>query len=489
MNATEKYNTAIHHKQRSLLLRTSLILTLATLLTLSALAQAQNLLDKPECVSFDTARHRYMVSSLGNGLIVAIDTNGTQSVFHDAGGETYGNHIVGDTLFVSVGQYPARLLGLLLTDGSVVIDTAIALSREFDGMTSDTSGHLYIVDNYANRIFRFTISARTMDTLPVSGLQTSLQDVEFDLRHNRLLVIGSTGVPPIQAVNLNTMTVSTLVTVLSEGSCDGIALDPNGNVYIASWRKLGVYKYDSTFTNPPLLVRATPEGQSNLDYNEHDSVLAIPLFTGNGLLLLNYDEHMDTDDDRVINADDNCKLTPNAGQEDGDGDGMGDVCDNCQSAPNSDQVDTDTDGFGDACDNCVSVANADQADGDLDGLGDACDNCFDSDSDGYGNPDHLENACAVDNCPNVSNPSQTDADSDGVGDACCCLGVRGNVNYGGIVDLADLSALVSYLTGGGYHLPCPNEANVNGSGIVDLGDLSALVSYLTGGGYSLPSCL
>lgn len=70
----------------------------------------------------------------------------------------------------------------------------------------------------------------------------------------------------------------------------------------------------------------------------------------------------------------------------------------------------------------------------------------------------------------------------------CCQGVRGNVNASGIVDLGDLSALVSYLTGGGYVLPCADEANVNGTGIVDLSDLSALVSYLTGGGYALPDC-
>jgi len=73
-------------------------------------------------------------------------------------------------------------------------------------------------------------------------------------------------------------------------------------------------------------------------------------------------------------------------------------------------------------------------------------------------------------------------------DLGCCDGVRGNVNMSGIVDLADLSALVSYLTGGGYVIPCADEANVNSSGIVDLADLSALVSYLTGGGFELPIC-
>ena len=70
----------------------------------------------------------------------------------------------------------------------------------------------------------------------------------------------------------------------------------------------------------------------------------------------------------------------------------------------------------------------------------------------------------------------------------CCIGTTGNVNMTGIVDLSDLSALVSYLTGGGYILTCEEEANVNNAGIVDLSDLSALVSYLTGGGYVLPSC-
>ncbi len=70
----------------------------------------------------------------------------------------------------------------------------------------------------------------------------------------------------------------------------------------------------------------------------------------------------------------------------------------------------------------------------------------------------------------------------------CCVGLRGNVNQLGGVDLADLSAMVSYLTGGGFVPPCLDAANVNGVGAVDLADLSALVSYLTGGGFTLVPC-
>lgn len=75
-----------------------------------------------------------------------------------------------------------------------------------------------------------------------------------------------------------------------------------------------------------------------------------------------------------------------------------------------------------------------------------------------------------------------------VATSSCCVGKRGNVNCTGVVDLGDLSALVSYLTGGGFVLCCFDAANVNGTGTVDLGDLSALVSYLTGGGFVLPNC-
>jgi hypothetical protein len=70
----------------------------------------------------------------------------------------------------------------------------------------------------------------------------------------------------------------------------------------------------------------------------------------------------------------------------------------------------------------------------------------------------------------------------------CCIGVRGDVNMSGVVDLSDLTCLASYMQGYGYVLPCPTEANIDRVGIVDLTDLTALVNYLGGGGYVLPSC-
>ncbi|MEK7639793.1 MAG: thrombospondin type 3 repeat-containing protein [Patescibacteria group bacterium] len=70
-------------------------------------------------------------------------------------------------------------------------------------------------------------------------------------------------------------------------------------------------------------------------------------------------------------------------------------------------ADVDSDGIPDIRDNCVSVANADQQDTNTNGRGDVCD---DFDQDGLIN--------SQDNCPNNPNQLQTDTDSDGIGDVC-----------------------------------------------------------------------
>jgi len=141
----------------------------------------------------------------------------------------------------------------------------------------------------------------------------------------------------------------------------------------------------------------------------------------------------DSDGDGVLDFEDNCIYIPNPNQEDADGDGEGDVCedadndgiidskDNCINTANIDQADSDGDGIGDVCDddrdgdgianpddNCPDISNADQADVDGDGIGDVCDD--DRDGDGVANSE--------DNCPDVSNADQADRDGDGIGDVC-----------------------------------------------------------------------
>lgn len=66
---------------------------------------------------------------------------------------------------------------------------------------------------------------------------------------------------------------------------------------------------------------------------------------------------VDTDDDGVADADDNCPEVANPNQRDEDADGVGNACDNCPGLANADQANTgetdagaEADGAGDACD-------------------------------------------------------------------------------------------------------------------------------------------
>ena len=80
---------------------------------------------------------------------------------------------------------------------------------------------------------------------------------------------------------------------------------------------------------------------------------------------------------------------------------------NFKDNPRFKELDSDNDGILDKNDNCVNLPNPKQEDINQNGRGDACD---DFDKDGVIN--------SRDNCPNEPNFAQTDADRDGVGDAC-----------------------------------------------------------------------
>ncbi|UCD17821.1 MAG: hypothetical protein JSV44_02650, partial [Candidatus Zixiibacteriota bacterium] len=67
--------------------------TILAFLMISVHSNAQNLLNTPESVVFDTMSNHYFVSNYSNGTVVEIDENGVQSYFATGQGNCAGLHI------------------------------------------------------------------------------------------------------------------------------------------------------------------------------------------------------------------------------------------------------------------------------------------------------------------------------------------------------------------------------------------------------------
>ncbi|HSG99680.1 MAG TPA: M64 family metallopeptidase, partial [candidate division Zixibacteria bacterium] len=84
-----------------------------------------------------------------------------------------------------------------------------------------------------------------------------------------------------------------------------------------------------------------------------------------------------------------------------------------------------------------------------------------------------------------------DANANGVIDFCesagCCL-TPGDANGNGVLNIADVTYLLSYIFSGGPPPDCDSEGDADGSGTVNIGDVTYVLAFIFSGGPS-PVCL
>ncbi|MCW8804611.1 MAG: T9SS type A sorting domain-containing protein [Ignavibacteriaceae bacterium] len=250
---------------------------------------SENLLNQPESAEFDSTHNLYLVSNYGDGSVVQINANGTQDYFITGLGKCLGNHIAGNTLYVSVKDYSGvtggvGVLGINLTTAQIEFSVAITSATTLDGIASDTSGYLYVIET-SGKIFKIAIGSQNYSLYISSGLAAYPQDCIYDEANNRLIVVAAASYAPIQSVNLEDSTISTVV-VPPFGSMDGITIDQYRNIYLATHQGGCVYRYESAFNNPPQLISSGHNGPAGPHYNKRDNILAVPNFYSNSVDLI-----------------------------------------------------------------------------------------------------------------------------------------------------------------------------------------------------------
>jgi sugar lactone lactonase YvrE len=246
------------------------------ILSLLATANAQ-LLDLPESVVYDSLYNRYLVSNWGSGDMVQIDSNGVQDYFITAQACYAGLHIVGDNVYVAGRAEGIR--GFDLETGDPTMELSIPGTVALNDVTSDTSGNLYVTDVNAHKIIRAKISDQTYSTFVDHDIYNP-NGILFDAPNNRLLLVSSRNSAPLQAVSLADSTVSTIV-LPGLDILDGLTEDNQRNLYFSSWGSQAVFRYDTTFSNPPQLVSTHQQYPADIFFNKHDNMLAVPIFYHN----------------------------------------------------------------------------------------------------------------------------------------------------------------------------------------------------------------
>lgn len=225
--------------------------------------------DGPESVELDPSDGSVFVSNANAGNIVKLLPNGTLQSF--ASGFLSGPHgleLVGDTLYACDGGY-IRLVNR--TTGAII--SSVNLSASFLNGITHKGTNLYITDFSAKRVYRFNTKNNSFNVF-TSTLTKTPNGIIYDYLNDRLVYCCWGTSAPVYEVDLADSTINLLATT-TQAYCDGIAMNCQGEFYVASWGSTTaeVKKYNSTFIAVSTVSIAGLNDPADIYFTANDTLI------------------------------------------------------------------------------------------------------------------------------------------------------------------------------------------------------------------------
>ena len=255
--------------------------------------------NNPESAVYDPNNDCYYVSNKGDGTILKVDANDTnsKSVLNSDLTSVRGLCIIGNTLFAAADE---GVVFISLPAGTITQTVVIPGMGFLNDITSDNSDILFVSDPGTGKIYKLIISGGLYETLAES--LSNPNGLYWDGDNSRLIFVPMISNAPIMAVNMGDRTISQIrATTLDQP--DGIACDMVGNYYISYWGNNSIYRFNGDFSgvngglsDNPYLVSSQHDGPADIFFRELTSMGKINKLTktnsNTGILIVpNFNNH------------------------------------------------------------------------------------------------------------------------------------------------------------------------------------------------------
>jgi hypothetical protein len=229
-------------------------------------------LNGPESVDCDTLTNTWYVGNTGSGKILrrSLPATAWQDFASGMSSGPHGIEVLGDRVYACSG---GAIRGFQLSDGASVFTKATGATF-LNGLTHDDLGNLYATDFSAKKIYKINPDSNTSSVF-VANTTSTPNGIIFDKANNRLVYVSWGGSAKIYAVSLADSS-TTLLKTTSLSNIDGVAMDKEGRVYVASWGANALHRFNADLSGSPTLIASGLNSPADIFYNLRTDTIGIP---------------------------------------------------------------------------------------------------------------------------------------------------------------------------------------------------------------------